>query len=112
MANLTNSHREPVENRGRITARVPLNVQELLQQAADLLGATVNQFVVQSALDAAEKVIAKERVIALSNEEAKRFCELLDNPPAPNAALRNALTRYNARKESNEVSDRSFGFEA
>ena len=39
-----------VIERGRITARVPLAVQETLEVAASLTGATLNQFVVQTAL--------------------------------------------------------------
>ena len=44
-------------DRGRITARVPLSVQETLETAASLTGATLNQFVVQAALHEAERII-------------------------------------------------------
>jgi len=37
------------EPRKRITARVSDRVRDTLEQAAELLGATVNQFVVQTA---------------------------------------------------------------
>lgn len=45
------------EERGRIAARVPQAVRDTLQQAAELLGATLNQFVVQAALSEARRVI-------------------------------------------------------
>ena len=43
-------------DRGRITARVPLAVQETVELAASLPGATLNQFIVQTALREAERV--------------------------------------------------------
>lgn len=53
--------------RGRITARVPLAVQEILKTAATLTGATLNQFVVQAALREAERIIEQERVSGCSS---------------------------------------------
>jgi len=96
--------------RGRIAARVPLKVQERVQQAADMVGSTFNQFVIQAVLEAAEKVIQRERLIRLSGDEAKWFFELLDNPPPPGAALNDAFGRYNARKVTDEGSDSVFEF--
>jgi uncharacterized protein (DUF1778 family) len=84
-------------DRGRITARVPQNVQDTLQQAADLLGATLNQFVVQAALTEAQRVIERERVIHLSSNDAAFLLNLLETPPAPNARLRKALQNYKSR---------------
>ena len=48
-------------DRGRITARVPAGVQQTLETAASMVGATVNQFVVQSALREAERIIEQEQ---------------------------------------------------
>jgi uncharacterized protein (DUF1778 family) len=84
-------------DRGRITARVPLAVQETLEMAAGLMGATLNQFVVQAALREAERIIEQERVIRLSARDAEAFFSALDNPPPPNAALNAALEDYAAR---------------
>lgn len=86
------------QERGRITARVPQNVQDTLQQAADLLGATLNQFVVQAALNEAQRVIERGRVIHLSGNDAAFLLNLLENPPAPNARLRQAVRNYESRK--------------
>ncbi|MEZ5601976.1 MAG: DUF1778 domain-containing protein [Candidatus Competibacteraceae bacterium] len=47
----------------RIGARVPHEVYETLCRAAELTGATVNQFLVQSALKEAQAVIEREEVI-------------------------------------------------
>lgn len=77
--------------RGRISARVSLSAQELVQQAADMVGSTLNQFVVQAVLEAAEKVVERERIIRLSGENAQWFCNLIDNPPPPSPALVEAM---------------------
>ena len=85
------------DERGRITARVPQKVQDTLQQAAELLGATLNQFVVQAALSEARRVIERDRVIHLSSTDAAFLMNLLDKPPVPNARLRQAFRAYKKR---------------
>jgi uncharacterized protein (DUF1778 family) len=97
--------------RGRITARLSAEKQEVLQLAADLSGSTLNQFVVQSALRAAEHVIEREdviRSIRLTMEQSQRFFEVLDAPPKPNEALQRAMERF--RKKKSENKDSKFGF--
>src|SRR5690606_16480644 len=91
------------EERGRITARVPLAVQEKLQEAADLTGATLNQFVVQCALEKAEQIIDREKLIAMTAKDAAMLIELLENPPVRNAAYMNALKRYQNRVENGSL---------
>jgi uncharacterized protein (DUF1778 family) len=93
------------EERGRITARVPQNVQDTLQQAADLLGASLNQFIVQAALNEARRVIERDRVIELSGKDAAFLLKLLENPPKPNAKLGRALERYETLHADNSTID-------
>lgn len=88
------------QERGRITARVSYPIAEKLQQAADLTGATLNQFMIQAALEKAEKIIDHEKTIRFSLEDAAMLIELLDKPSKPNAALTAAFARYK-NKESN-----------
>lgn len=85
-------------DRGRITARVPMAVQETLEMAASLTGATLNQFVVQSALREAERIIEQERIIRLSARDTEAFLAALDNPLPPNAALKAALEDFTAQR--------------
>lgn len=82
------------EERGRITARVSSQIAEKLQKAADLTGATLNQFLVQAALEKAETVIARENVIPYTREDAAMLIDLLDSPKPANAALTQAFERY------------------
>ena len=82
------------EPRKRITARVSDDVRVTLEQAAELLGATVNQFVVQTAFQEAQRVIERESVIRLSQRDARKVLSLLDNPPKPNKQLKRAVTAF------------------
>lgn len=88
--------------RGRITARVPAQVQDTLELAAAMVGATVNQFMVQTALREAERIIEQERVIRLSARDAQMFIKALENPSPPNAKLKAALKRYEKAKLDDE----------
>jgi len=82
------------EERGRITARVSLSVEEKLKEAAELTGATVNQFLVQAALEKAERIIDRERVIKLTRDDATMLIAMLENPSKPNPALTRAFKRF------------------
>jgi uncharacterized protein (DUF1778 family) len=82
------------EPRKRITARVSDKVRETLEQAADLLGSTVNQFVVQTAYQEAQRVLEREAVIRLSQRDARKILSLLENPPKPNKRLKDAAKEY------------------
>jgi uncharacterized protein (DUF1778 family) len=78
----------------RITARVPENVHALLTRASTILGSTVNQFLVQAAIERAKQVVEEENVIRLSGNSTELFFETLDNPPAPNAKLLEAAQAH------------------
>jgi uncharacterized protein (DUF1778 family) len=80
--------------RKRITARVSDKVRVTLEQAAELLGATVNQFVMQTAYQEAQRVIERESIIRLSQKDARKLLALLDHPPRPNKRLRDAVKKF------------------
>ena len=85
------------EPRKRITARVSDDVRDVLEQAAELVGATVNQFVVQTAYVEAQRVIERESVIRLSQKDARKILSLLDSPPKPNKRLKDAVKIFKAK---------------
>ena len=89
-----------METGKRITTRVADHVQQKLQMAADIAGATVNQFVVQAALEKAERVIDSESTMLLTRRESLRLLELIDNPPERNLKFVAAQTAYNKTKNS------------
>ena len=80
----------------RIPARMPLEVYERIATAAQTIGATLNQFLVQSALDKANDILERERVITLSTSSAKALFDLIENPPDPNDCLKEAMHQREA----------------
>jgi uncharacterized protein (DUF1778 family) len=88
----------------RVTARVPSHVYDTLTQAAELSGATLNQFLIQAALEKAHAVIEKEHLIHMTMRSAIVFFEAVENPPVPHTRLKSAMKAY---KESfSHVEDR------
>jgi len=82
------------EPRKRITARVSENVRATLEQAAELLGATVNQFVVQTAYQEAQRILERESVIRLSQRDARKVLALLASPPKASKPLKDAVKAF------------------
>ena len=85
---------ETTRKEERISARVTQDVHSTLRQAAEMVGATVNQFLVQTALKEAQNIIERERTIQLTQRDAKVFFGMLDRPPKPKAKLRAAVAAY------------------
>ena len=75
----------------RLEARLPAETKAIIQRAADLSGRSLSDFVVSSALNAAEETIRNHEVIVLSARDSIMFVEALLNPRGPNEALRSAF---------------------
>ena len=82
----------------RLTIRITDHVQDKLQMAADLVGTTMNQYIVQAALEKAEKIIERESTIDMTRRESLRLLELLENPPPRNKKFLQAMNRYQQMK--------------
>ena len=93
----------------RIGARVPREVYDTLCRAAELTGATVNQFLVQAALKEAQSVIEREDVIRLSPRDWNWLLDLMESPPKPNAKLQAAMKRY--QKAKRDDADTAFNWQ-
>ena len=50
---------------------MPKEVRDRLEEAADRTGATINQFVVQAALEKADQILERDRVTRLSARDAE-----------------------------------------
>ncbi len=83
-------------NNQRVSARVTPKVYDTLSHAAELMGATLNQFIVQSAYEKAQEVIEKERFIRMTSRSATVFFEALDHPPKPTQKLQKDAKLYRA----------------
>jgi uncharacterized protein (DUF1778 family) len=81
----------------RISARVSEHVYQTLHRAAGLVGSTINQFLVQSALERAHAVIEEESIIYLTGESTKKFFDAIENPPVPNEKLKTAFRTHKER---------------
>lgn len=73
-----------------------------LKAAADLTGVSLDDFVVQAALEKACAIIDREETIRYTREDAEWLIRLLDSPAQPNAKLSQAFARY-----KNKVNDGS-----
>jgi len=78
----------------RISARVPKHAYQILTHAAEISGATLNQFLLQAALEKAQIIIEKNRTINLSARSAKVFFDAIENPPKPTGKLKKAMKIY------------------
>lgn len=83
-----------IEDKSRVTARVPAELRETLEEAARIQGATLNQFLVQSAYQEAQRILERETVIRLSQQDAQKMFDLLEHPPKANRQLREAVKAY------------------
>lgn len=78
----------------RLEARISPETKALLQNAADLQGRTLTDFVVSTVRAEAMRVIQEHQTLTLSLEESEAFVEALLNSPPPNDALKAASRQY------------------
>ena len=78
----------------RLVARTSTEVQEIIQRAAEYSGATLSQFLIDSAMEKAREVIEQTETLQLSMAGADALYEALDNPPKANDKLRKAAQNY------------------
>jgi uncharacterized protein (DUF1778 family) len=72
---------------------MPTAVYDRLVEASQAVGATLNQFLVSSALEKADAILERERVIKLSAASSEALFALMENPPQPNDHLKKAMKR-------------------
>jgi uncharacterized protein (DUF1778 family) len=86
----------------RLVARLPQKLRATIQEAADMEGTSLNQFVIRAAHKQAQEILERERIVRLNREETKRIFDLMDNPPKPTAAMlkAKALHRKTIRAEN------------
>jgi uncharacterized protein (DUF1778 family) len=65
--------------------------RQLIDQAAELTGKTVTDFVLDAARNAAQNTLLDRTVIPLNDKAYAAFVALLDAPPRPNERLRKSL---------------------
>ena len=78
----------------RLEARVPRETKILWERAAAVQGRKVTEFVVSSAVEAAQRVLRESELSGLTRRDRIAFVETLLNPPVPNERLRKATARH------------------
>lgn len=85
--------RPPMAREGRIDFRVSPETKDLLVRAAALRGSNLTAFVLESAQERAVALIERHDRLRLTDRDRDKFLRVLDNSPAPTAALRRAMAR-------------------
>ena len=80
----------------RLVARTTNEIQEIIQRAADYSGATLSQFLIESAIEKAQNVIARTETLHLSMAGADALLAAMENPPPANGKLLDAAKHYKA----------------
>jgi uncharacterized protein (DUF1778 family) len=83
-----------VKQNEMLSASVPVHIYQKLTEAASLIGATINQFLIQSAVEKADAILEGERVINMTKRDAEVFFGAVENPPPINEKLRLAMQAY------------------
>lgn len=90
---VTIAPRPASDAKGSINLRVEANTRRLIDEAAELLGKTRTEFMIESARSQAIEVLLDQKLFRLDSERYDAFMQALDNPPAPGPKLRALLRR-------------------
>ena len=74
-----------------INIRAKRTQRDLIDQAAELLGKTRSDFMLETACREAEDVLLDQRLFILGAETFEKFQALLDAPPSENPKLRKLM---------------------
>ncbi len=79
----------------RFDARLPRDVRDLLNRAADLEGVTMTDFVIFAVKSAAERSIERSSILRLSMDDSVLFAKSIIGPaPEPTETLKRAFQRH------------------
>lgn len=78
----------------RLVARTSTEIQEIIQRAANYSGASLSQFLIESAMDKARIVIERTETLRLSMAGADALFSALENPPKASKKALKAARHY------------------
>ena len=78
----------------RLEARIPAQIYDQMQRAAELRGMTLTGYLIATAGEDARRVVEDSEIIRLAREDQIRFAEALINPPKSNERLARAAKRH------------------
>jgi uncharacterized protein (DUF1778 family) len=74
-----------------VNVRIAKPMRELIDNAAEAMGKSRSEFIIESAHKSAMNVLLDQRFFALDAERFQSFVAALDRPPAPNRKLKALL---------------------
>ncbi|GAA0311801.1 DUF1778 domain-containing protein [Sphingomonas oligophenolica] len=77
--------------RDTLNLRIKPEMRGMIDRAAELLGKSRTDFVLDAARRAAEEALLDRTLLRVSAESYAEFVALLDAPPQPSAALRRTM---------------------
>ena len=78
----------------RLEARVSPELKQRFQQAANIQGRTLTDFMISSLEEIATRTIKQYQIIELSFVDQQAFVNALLHPPEPSVELKRAVKRY------------------
>lgn len=86
-------------NMSRIDARIPVSVRDTIDRAAALQGRTRTDFLIEAALEKAERVIAEQAVIRLTMQDQELLAKALltERVEEPTPFIKRIASEYLAR---------------
>lgn len=77
----------------RLNVRVDADDDALFRRAAEMTGQTLSSFVIESARERSERVLADRSRFVLDDEQWEAFCTALDRPAQEVPAVSDLLSR-------------------
>ena len=87
----------PRTPRERIDVRLRAEQKASIEKAAHIKGLTVTDFILQHALESAERIVREYETWTLARPDAELFAEALMNPPTLGPKLASAAKLYKER---------------
>lgn len=81
----------------RIDLRTSANTKQLIVKASALAGVSISTFMVNSAQERAQQMLAQHEALTLSAQDWDKFVSVIDNPPPPNQRLKTAMKKHLAK---------------
>src|SRR5437868_3076445 len=76
-----------------IHIRAPQQTKELIETAANVVGKSLSEFMLESARKHATGVLLDQRLFVLESEKHRAFMQALDHPPAAGPRLKAVMKR-------------------
>ncbi|TGB75481.1 CopG family transcriptional regulator [Escherichia sp. E4694] len=77
--------------RESLNLRIKPAERDLIDRAAKARGKNRTEFVLEAARAAAEEALIEQRIFRMDSDDYQLFLNRLDQPPAPNSALRKTM---------------------